>query len=314
MKQYLDLLKDIMDNGSMKGQARPGMPATKEVFCRMMKFNLQDGFPLVTTKKMHMKGIIAELLWFLSGSTNIKYLVDNGCNIWNADAYKYYKRIGGELATLSFEEFVDAIKIPSCTIRPFADKCLDITKIQYHLGDCGQIYGHQWKKWGYSFDQITNLVDSIKKNPDSRYHIVTAWNPTNFIQNQNDAALPACHVYFQCSVRDGKYLDLMLVQRSCDTMLGVPYNIASYALLLTMLSQQTGYLPGEFSWVGNSVHLYENHFDAVKEQLTRTPRKLPHLAIVDRNQQSIFNYEISDFKIFDYDPHPAIKAELSVGI
>lgn len=311
MKQYLDLLKDIMDNGSMKGQARPGMPATKEVFCRMMKFNLQDGFPLVTTKKMHMKGIIAELLWFLSGSTNIKYLVDNGCNIWNADAYKYYKRLHAESPN---------VLMGGAPLLPWSSFIADIKLQQwesitgYNLGDCGQIYGHQWRKWGYSFDQITNLVDSIKKNPDSRYHIVTAWNPTNFIQNQNDAALPACHVYFQCSVRDGKYLDLMLVQRSCDTMLGVPYNIASYALLLTMLSQQTGYLPGEFSWVGNSVHLYENHFDAVKEQLTRTPRKLPHLAIVDRNQQSIFDYEISDFKIFDYDPHPAIKAELSVGI
>lgn len=312
MKQYLDLLKDIIHNGVMKEAARPGMPRTKEVFGRMMKFDMSEGFPLVTTKKMFTKGIVAELLWFLRGETNIKYLVDNKCHIWDADAYKYYKRLGGEFATLAMNEFIFEIEQGNLC-QPFVDNGKTREAREYILGNCGLIYGHQWRKFRGWFDQIKNLEIQIKKNPNSRYHIVTAWDPVTFLGCKDAAALPACHMMFQCSVRDG-YLDLIMTQRSCDTFLGVPFNIASYALLLTLLCKQTGLKPGVFTWVGNSVHVYENHLDAINTQLGREPYPLCKLVIEDRGQKELTDYDVSDFHFCEYISHPAIKAELSVGV
>lgn len=292
MQQYLDLLKDVLENGVWKEPARAGMPRAKEIFCRTMRFDLSKGFPLLTTKKMFTKGIVGELLWFLRGDTNIKYLVDNGIHIWDDDAYKYYKRLGG---TASKEEWFKNLKRYPTT-----------------LGNCGAIYGEQWRKWdGGIVDQIANLIDSLKRKPNSRYHIVTAWQPSDFLdKSQKYAALPACHIMFQCSVRDGK-LDLMMLQRSCDLFLGVPFNIASYALLTHILAAEVGLEPGEFVWVGNSVHLYENHIEQAKEQLGRTPLSLCKLEFTPKK---IEEYEISDFKFTDYESYPAIKAPLSVGV
>lgn len=291
MKQYIDLMKDVLENGVWKEPARELMPRTKEVFCRTMRFDLSEGFPLLTTKKMFTKGIVGELLWFLRGDTNIKYLVDNGIHIWDMDAYKYYKKRGGDLPKDKWLE----------NITNYSDN---------GFGKCGNIYGYQWRKWRGFFDQILHLIINLKKNPNSRYHVVTAWDPSDFIGGNPFAALPACHMMFQCSVRDGK-LDLMMLQRSCDLFLGVPFNIASYALLTHILAAEVGLEPGEFVWVGNSVHLYENHIEQAKEQITRLPFKLCKLEFTPKK---IKDYEIEDFKFVDYQSHPAIKAELSVGL
>lgn len=296
MKQYINLLSDVIENGVWKEPARAGMPRTKEVFCRTMRFNLREGFPLLTTKRMFTKGIVAELLWFLRGDTNIKYLVDNGVHIWDADAYKYYKRQGGDL---SKEEWLEKVKSGAIDPR---------THTQY--GECGFIYGAQWREYEGQFDQILNVIKSLKENPNSRYHLVTAWNPIDFLYIQSNAALPACHLMFQFSVRDGM-LDLMMLQRSCDTFLGVPFNIASYALLCHIVALEVGLEPGEFVWVGNSVHLYENHIEQAKEQISRNPLPLCELRI---DQKHILDYEIEDFTFEFYTSHPAIKAELSVGV
>ena len=290
MKQYIDLLKDVLENGVWKAPAREGMPRTKEVFCRTMRFDLSKGFPLLTTKKMFTKGIVGELLWFLRGETNIKYLVDNGIHIWDGDAYKYYRRLGG---TLPKEEWSSLVR-ENCDLA----------------GGCGNIYGHQWRHWNGFFDQIGSLVRSLKGNPSSRYHIVTAWQPTDFLETQN-AALPACHVMFQCSVRDGK-LDLMMLQRSCDLFLGVPFNIASYALLTHILAAVVGLEPGEFVWVGNSVHIYENHIEQAMEQISREPYSLCQLKFEPKS--NLEDYEISDFEFVGYESHQSIKAPLSVGV
>lgn len=291
MKQYLDLMKDVLKNGIWKEPAREGMPRTKEIFCRTMRFDLSKGFPLLTTKKMFTKGIVGELIWFLRGDTNIKYLVDNGIHIWDDDAYKFYKRWGGYLPK---EDWLDKIN-----------------KNGVIAGECGNIYGEQWRRWNGRFDQIRYLIDNLKNRPNSRYHVVTAWNPYDFLNSPYDAALPACHMMFQCSVRDGK-LDLMMLQRSCDLFLGVPFNIASYALLTHILAAEVGLEPGEFVWVGNSVHLYENHIEQAQEQLKREPLPLCKLEFSPKNR--IEEYEIADFRFVDYQSHPAIKAPLSVGV
>lgn len=295
MKQYIDLVKDVFENGVWKDPAREGMPRTKEVFCRTMRFNLSEGFPLLTTKKMFTKGIVGELLWFLRGETNIKYLVDNGIHIWDNDAYKYYKRLGGKL---SQDEWLDRVK-----------------EDPMHYGDCGSIYGEQWRKWDpwsvLPTDQIKHLIAGLKNNPNSRYHLVTAWQPSDFLDPlQRYAALPACHVMFQCSVRDGK-LDLMILQRSCDLFLGVPFNIASYALLTHILAKEVGLEPGELVWVGNSVHIYENHIEQAKTQIEREPYALCR---IEFERKEITQYEISDFKFVGYQSHSSIKAPLSVGV
>lgn len=264
MEQYHQLLRHILDNGTRKTD-RTGV-GTISVFGYQMRFDLSKGFPLVTTKKLHLKSIIYELLWFLNGDTNIKYLKDHGVSIW--------------------DEWAD------------------------ENGDLGPVYGYQWRSWpgrnGEKIDQITKLVDQLKKKPDSRRHIVTAWNPADVDQ----MALPPCHAMFQFYVADGK-LSCQLYQRSCDTFLGLPFNIASYALLVHMIAQQCGYEPGDFVWTGGDVHIYSNHIDQVNLQLTRQPYPLPSLNI-RRHPASIFEYQFEDFEIINYQAHPGIKAPIAV--
>ncbi len=264
MKQYLDLLRDILDNGVVKGD-RTGT-GTRSVFGRQLRFDLADGFPLLTTKKLHLKSIIYELLWFLRGDTNARWLQERGVRIWN--------------------EWADAD------------------------GSLGHIYGYQWRSWpdyqGGFIDQIAEAVDQIKHNPDSRRIIVSAWNVGD-LPNMN---LPPCHAFFQFYVADGR-LSLQLYQRSADTFLGVPFNIASYALLLMMMAQVTGLKPGDFVHTLGDTHLYLNHLDQARLQLTREPRPLPRM-VINPEVKSIFDFKYEDFTLEGYDPHPHIKAEVSV--
>ena len=334
MRQYLDLLQDIKDNGEWEDPAREGMPRTKSIFSRELRFDLTKGFPAVTTKKLYWKGVVGELLWFLRGDTNIKYLVDNNIHIWDDDAYKYYKRkFIGEYPNspqncFTKEEFISIIKEAKDS-----KELVRIQGLNYTLGDCGNIYGYQWKNWrGSSYkdyvDQFELLIQGIKTNPNSRYHIVTAWQPKDFLTNSETAALPACHMLFQVYIRQGKYLDLKMVQRSCDTFLGVPFNIASYALLTHILAAMTGYQAGEFIWSGNDIHYYENQQEQVDELLTREPKELSELLFRDTFHYKIemlrkgelylgdflINMEIDEFKLENYNSHPALKAPLSVGV
>lgn len=264
MKQYLDLLREIRDNGVTKTD-RTGV-GTKSIFGHQMRFNLQDGFPLLTTKKVFLKGIIYELLWFLKGDTNIKFLTDHNVHIW--------------------DEWAD------------------------ENGDLGYVYGKQWRSWettdGRVIDQISQVVDLIKNHPDSRRILVTAWNPAEI----DKMALPPCHCLFQFYVADGK-LSCQLYQRSADTFLGVPFNIASYALLTMMLAQVCGLEPGEFIHTTGDTHIYLNHLDQVNEQLSREPRPLPKM-IINPDVKSIFDFKYEDFKLEGYDPWPAIKAPVAV--
>jgi thymidylate synthase len=277
MKQYLDLLQHIIDHGVQKGD-RTGT-GTLSVFGYQMRFDLQQGFPLVTTKKLHIRSIIHELLWFLSGDTNIQYLKDNQVRIWD------------EWATES--------------------------------GDLGPLYGKQWVAWqspnGEVINQIQQVIDTLKINPNSRRMIVTAWNPADLpdesISPQENVengkmALATCHAFFQFYVANGR-LSCQLYQRSADTFLGVPFNIASYALLVHMIAQQTGYEVGEFVWTGGDVHLYNNTLEQAKLQLTREPLPLPGL-VIKRKPDSIFDYQFDDFEIINYQSHPHIKAQVSV--
>ena len=264
MKQYLDLLREIRDNGVIKTD-RTGV-GTKSIFGHQMRFNLQDGFPLLTTKKVFLKGIIYELLWFLKGDTNIKFLTDHNVHIW--------------------DEWAD------------------------ENGDLGYVYGKQWRSWeatdGRVIDQISQVVDLIKNHPDSRRILVTAWNPAEI----DKMALPPCHCLFQFYVADGK-LSCQLYQRSADTFLGVPFNIASYALLTMMLAQVCGLEPGEFIHTTGDTHIYLNHLEQVNEQLSREPRPLPKM-IINPDVKSIFDFKYEDFKLEGYDPYPAIKAPVAV--
>ncbi len=277
MKLYLDLLSHIIENGTDKGD-RTGT-GTRSVFGYQMRFNLADGFPLVTTKKLHIKSIVHELLWFLAGDTNIKYLKDNGVRIWD------------EWAT--------------------------------ETGDLGPLYGKQWVAWekpnGDTINQIQEIVDTLKNNPNSRRMIVSAWNPADLPDEsispqenvqQGRMALATCHAFFQFYVANGK-LSCQLYQRSADTFLGVPFNIASYALLVHMIAQQTGLEVGDFVWTGGDVHLYNNTMEQAKEQITRKPYPLPKL-VIKRKPESIFDYKFEDFEIKDYTSHPHIKAQVSV--
>ena len=264
MKQYLNLLRHILDNGTKK-EDRTGT-GTTSCFGYQMRFDLSEGFPLLTTKKLHLKSIIHELLWFLKGDTNVKYLQENGVRIWN--------------------EWAD----PD--------------------GNLGHIYGYQWRSWpdydGTFIDQISETVQMIKQNPDSRRIIVSAWNVAD-IKNMN---LPPCHAFFQFYVANGK-LSLQLYQRSADTFLGVPFNIASYALLTMMMAQVCGLEPGEFIHTFGDVHIYNDHRQQVELQLTRQPRQLPKMRI-NPDVKNIFDFKYEDFELIDYDPYPAIKGKVSV--
>ena len=289
-KQYQELLSTILEYGVDKSD-RTGT-GTKSIFGYTIRHNMEDGFPLLTTKKMAIKTMMTELKWFLKGDTNIKYLVDNGCNIWNGDAYKNYEKYAMAnsygVDILSMEEFIDEIK----TNDEFAEK----------WGDLGRIYGAQWRDWE-GFDQMDNLINQIKKNPDSRRLMVSAWN----VPEIQFVVLPPCHYGFQCYVADGK-LSLMWNQRSVDTFLGLPFNIASYGTLLLLLCEETGYRPGDL--IGNlgDVHLYKNHIEQAKEQLSREPAvQLPDIML---NNVDVLNGEF-DYSILSYECHPPIKAPLS---
>ena len=274
MRQYLDLVKHVLDNGELK-EDRTGT-GTKSVFGYQMRFNLDDGFPMVTTKKLHLKSIIYELLWFLKGDTNIKYLQENGVKIWDA----------------------------------WADS----------NGDLGPVYGFQWRNWNNDgIDQISNLINDLKNNPSSRRHLISAWNPSvlpdtsiSFEANvaNGKAALPPCHAFFQFHVINGK-LSCQLYQRSADIFLGVPFNIASYSLLTIMIAQVCDLKVGDFIHTFGDAHIYSNHFDQMKLQLTREPRKLPTLK-VNKKIKSIFDFKFEDFTLEDYNPHPHIKGKVAV--
>ena len=290
MQQYLDLCKHILENGETR-KDRTGT-GTISTFGYQMRFNLQDGFPLLTTKKVFYRGIFEELLWFLSGSTNIKPLVDKKVGIWNEWPYKDYtnsKDYKGE----TLEEFVEKIR----NNQEFADK----------YGNLGPVYGKQWRDFG-GVDQIKELVENIKKDPFSRRHMVVAYNPAEV----KDMALPPCHSLFQFYVSaDGKKLSCQLYQRSGDVFLGVPFNIASYSLLLAMVAQVCDLEPYEFIHTFGDAHIYLNHVDQIHEQLSRTPRKLPKL-VLNPDVKDIFDFKYEDIKIEDYDPYPAIKGAVSV--
>lgn len=374
MKQYHQLLREIKEKGTYKPAAREGMPGTISLFGYQMRFNLQEGFPLVTTKKVSFKNIVVELLWFLKGDTNIKYLVDNKCNVWNEDAYNYYLKKCkehniNEKDILSFEHFIGAIKLNS--LEELKEGNI-LTKYNYTLGDCGKQYGWLWRKWSnkdeivptisgptklevQGIDQLKELIDGLKNNPMSRRHIITAWNPATL----DDMALNACHAFVQFNCRPipweeklemakrhpnvdmenlaiteaaagnpnfgpipQYYLDCQIYQRSCDTVLGLPYNIASYALLTEILCKICNMVPGEYIHTFGDVHIYENHLPAVEEQLQRDCRELPKLVFsewfnnsINENQQAIVlnewieSLKHEDFKLDNYNPHPKLENE-----
>lgn len=274
MKQYLDLVSHVLENGNEKGD-RTGT-GTKSVFGYQMRFDLSEGFPMVTTKKLHLKSIIYELLWFLKGDTNIDYLTENGVKIWNA----------------------------------WADE----------NGDLGPVYGHQWRNWNSDeIDQITEVIETLKTNPNSRRMLVSAWNPSvlpdtskSFSENvaNNKAALPPCHAFFQFYINDGK-LSCQLYQRSADIFLGVPFNIASYALFTMMIAQVCGYEAGEFIHTFGDAHIYSNHIEQVETQLSRDPRPLPKM-ILNPKITNLFDFAFEDFSLEDYDSHPHIKGAVAV--
>lgn len=274
MKQYHDLVRHVLINGNQK-EDRTGT-GTKSVFGYQMRFDLSEGFPMLTTKKLHLKSIIYELLWFLKGDTNINYLTDNGVRIWN--------------------EWAD------------------------ENGDLGPVYGHQWRNWNSDeIDQIKEIVDTLKNNPNSRRMLVSAWNPSvlpdtskTFSENvaNGKAALPPCHAFFQFYVANGK-LSCQLYQRSADIFLGVPFNIASYALFTMMMAQVCGYEAGEFIHTFGDAHIYSNHLDQLNLQLSREPRPLPKI-LLNPEVKDIFGFKFDDFKLIDYDPHPHIKGSVAI--
>lgn len=302
--QYLDLLRDVMENGYEKHEFNSGI-SFKSVFGRQMRFDLSEGFPLLTTKKVYFRGILYELLWFLQGNSNIKYLVDNNVHIWDEWAYKNYKKAAEQntVPEMSQEEFIQ--KIADDDI--FAEK----------WGELGPVYGRQWRKWkasdGREIDQIAWVIEKLKKTPERRHAVVSAWNPEYIYEMAapgQSMALPPCHTMFQFNVIDGK-LSLQLYQRSADLFLGVPFNIASYALLLHMVAHVTGFKVGEFVHTLGDAHIYSNHYEQVEEQLTREPRPFPYLE-VSPHVQNIDDFIFEDFQIDKYDPYPPIKGEVTV--
>lgn len=305
MRQYLDLLEDIKTNGVKKGD-RTGT-GTVSVFGRQLRFDLNEGFPLLTTKKMFLRGIIHELIWFLQGSSNIKYLVDNDVHIWDEWPYKHYlQKQGKNVPPSDSEEWKQGIK-------KFTEKIKADEKFAKKWGELGPVYGYQWRNWpapgGEHIDQITKVIDTIKNDPGSRRMIVSAWNVAD-IDEMAKAGLPPCHLLFQFYVADGK-LSCQMYQRSADTFLGVPFNIASYSLLTLMIAQTTGLKPGEFVHTFGDTHIYLNHLDQVNEQLKRKPKKLPKMKI-NPKVKSIFDFTIDDFELVGYDPEPAIWAPIAV--
>lgn len=354
MKQYLELLENIIENGVEKESGRANMPNTVGLSRGFIEMNLADGFPLLTTKKMYWKGIVHELLWFLRGETNIKYLVDNNVNIWNGDAYRWYLKYcddQGILRRATMDEFISYIK------EDRTPKYLNEFEVpkNYKLGDLGKVYGYQWRNQN-GVDQVKEVLDGLKSNPYSRYHIIDGWNKADF----SEMALPPCHLLYQFIVRPlsflersdiansmgvvsyGEllrfvgnelideeyervlnennipqfYLDLNMYQRSCDTFLGVPFNLASMSLLLMLFAKASNMVAGTAQWIGGDTHLYVDHIPVVKEQLKREPYKLPTMKINKElsSLDDILNLTINDFELCDYNSHETIKAELFTGL
>jgi len=349
MKQYLDVLNKILAVGVEKESGRENMPNTIGISKADISMDLANGFPLLTTKKMYFKGIVCELLWFLRGETNIKYLVDNNVNIWNGDAYRWYLKFCGTLVEPDYEYLMDdpnENKLRPFTMEEFIENIkagrLGGTHEKYRLGDLGKVYGHQWRNQN-GVDQVRDVVEGLKKNPYSRYHIIDGWNKADF----PDMALPPCHLLYQFIVRPmthGErsdwaswnfdnlrtwtkeeldnldvpkfYLDLNMYQRSCDTFLGVPFNIASMSLLLMIIAEASNMVAGIANWIGGDTHLYVSHIDAVKEQLSRTPTELPRVVFARRFKtvEEICNLTTNDIILKDYVSQDAIKAELFTGL
>lgn len=299
--QYLNILKDILENGVIKREFNTGIEL-KSVLGRMMRFDLSEGYPLLTTKKVFWKGILHELLWFISGSSNIKYLIDNNVHIWDEWAYKRYKEAGND--NLSQEEFIDKLK----TDEEFAKK----------WGELGPVYGKQWRKWktsdGREIDQLAWVIKKLKSHPDRKHYIVSAWNPEfiyEMAQPGQSMALAPCHTLFHFTVTNREKLNCLLYQRSCDMFLGIPFNIASYSLLTMMMAQVTGYEPGEFVHVLGDAHIYSNHYEQVREQIKREPRPFPTMKI-NPSIKDIDGFKFEDFTLENYNPHPTIKGEVTV--
>ena len=305
MKQYLDLLRDIKENGHRK-EDRTGT-GTLDVFGRQLRFDLSKGFPAITTKKLFMKGIVHELLWFLAGDSNIRYLVQNDVHIWDEWPYKAYlisqkktvPKIGSDEWSKGIKEFTERIKSDAAFAKQY--------------GELGPVYGYQWRSWpapsGQKIDQISKILEQIKQSPWSRRLIVSAWNVAD-IDEMAKAGLPPCHCLFQFDVTDGK-LSCQLYQRSADTFLGVPFNIASYALLTMMIAHVMGLKPGEFVHTFGSAHLYLNHLEQVDLQLSREPKPLPKLWL-NPEVKSLFDFKFDDIRLEGYESHPAIKAPIAV--
>ena len=297
MKQYLDLVQHIFDHGSKK-EDRTGT-GTISVFGTQTRYDLREGFPLLTTKKVYFRGILHELLWFLKGDTNIKYLVDNNVHIWDEWPYENFK---------ASEDFSGE------SLKDFGERISSDEGFARKHGDLGPVYGKQWIRWqgynGEEINQIKNVMEQIKANPDSRRHIVSGWNVAEIQEliHAQRSAPPLCHTLFQFYVSDGM-MDMQLYQRSADIGLGVPFNIASYSMLLMMMAQECGYTPRHFVHTIGDAHIYLNHVDALKEQLTREPRALPTLEIA---KKGFWDLEFDDFELKNYDPHPGIKMPIAV--
>ncbi|EAC9532920.1 thymidylate synthase [Listeria monocytogenes] len=314
MKQYLDLEKYVLENGTQKGD-RTGT-GTISTFGYQMRFDLQEGFPIMTTKRVPFKLVVSELLWFLHGDTNIRYLLQHNNNIWNEWAFERFVKSddykGEDMTDFGLRAERDPAfkEVYQAEMEKFKTRILEDEAFANKYGELGNIYGKQWREWktskGETIDQLADLIEMIKTNPNSRRLIVSAWNPED-IPNM---ALPPCHSLFQFYVADGK-LSCQLYQRSADIFLGVPFNIASYALLTHLIAREVGLDVGEFIHTMGDAHLYNNHIEQVKEQLTRTPHKLPKLVLSDK-PATIFDFDVADISLDGYNPDPAIKAPISV--
>lgn len=353
MKQYLDLLENIIENGVEKESGRDNMPNTIGLSHGFIEMNMADGFPLLTTKKMYFKGIIHELLWFLRGETNIKYLVDNNVNIWNGDAYRWYLKYVSTMVEPDYEYLADdpnENKTRPFTMEEFIENIKEgrLGSYDYKLGDLGKVYGYQWRNQN-GVDQVKEVLDGLKNNPYSRYHIIDGWNKADF----KEMALPPCHLLYQFIVRplsfdqrmdiyrernNGMmlnfdsvdrvnnafndlgipqfYLDLNMYQRSADSACGIPFNLASMSLLLMLFAKTTNMIAGVARWIGGDTHLYVNHVNEAKEQIKRKPFDLPRLIINKKllSLEDILNLTINDFELINYQSHPTIKYELFTGV
>jgi thymidylate synthase len=360
MKQYLELLQNILDNGVEKESGRANMPNTIGISNAVIHMDMKDGFPLLTTKKIAFRSIVHELLWFISGNTNIKYLVDNGVHIWDSDSYRWYLKHCNdnniEVYFDTIEKFVDFIKNKDEILSDYEksdediklqrdiEKHLSLLFKEYEIGDLGKVYGYQWRNQN-GVDQVRDVIEGLRDNPYSRYHIIDAWLKSDF----KEMALPPCHLLYQFIVRplsfeerfriyESKvesfytndcntefldknnipkfYLDLNMYQRSCDTALGVPYNLASMSLLLEIFAKTSNMIPGVATWIGGDTHLYVNHVDIIKEQIKRTPFKLPTIKILKdiKTLDDILSLTIEDFQLENYQSHPRLDFQLFTGL